>query len=92
MKICILAEGSYPYVVGGVSSWIHMLVQGMPEHQFIIYSVGAERKDKGKFKYTFPDNIIKIQEVFLDDILNLQPPTKIRAKLTAEQKESLAEL
>ncbi|TCS76225.1 GT4 family glycosyltransferase PelF [Pectinatus cerevisiiphilus] len=92
MKICILAEGSYPYVVGGVSSWIHMLVQGMPEHQFIIYSVGAERKDKGKFKYTFPDNIIKIQEVFLDDILNLQPPTKIRAKLTAKQKESLAEL
>ncbi|MBQ5733408.1 MAG: DUF3492 domain-containing protein, partial [Selenomonadaceae bacterium] len=22
MRICLLVEGSYPYVVGGVSSWI----------------------------------------------------------------------
>ncbi|PWX51741.1 hypothetical protein CYK89_15410, partial [Clostridium perfringens] len=24
MKICLIAEGSYPYVTGGVSSWIQM--------------------------------------------------------------------
>ena len=23
MKICIIAEGCYPYVVGGVSGWIN---------------------------------------------------------------------
>ncbi|MCW7999872.1 hypothetical protein CFK35_18570, partial [Clostridium sp. cpc1] len=26
MRICIIAEGSYPYVTGGVSSWIQSLV------------------------------------------------------------------
>lgn len=24
MKICIIAEGCYPYVVGGVSGWINL--------------------------------------------------------------------
>ncbi|MDQ0202900.1 GT4 family glycosyltransferase PelF [Pectinatus haikarae] len=92
MKICILTEGNYPYVVGGVSAWIHMLIQGMPEHQFIIYSIGAEEKDRGKFKYQLPDNVIKVQETFLDSILHLKAPTKVRAKLSDEQKKSLQEL
>ena len=40
MRICLLTEGSYPYVVGGVSSWCQMLIQGLPEHEFFIYSIG----------------------------------------------------
>jgi len=32
--ICLIAEGSYPYVVGGVSSWIHELIKGHPEKNF----------------------------------------------------------
>lgn len=35
MKICILCEGSYPYVVGGVSSWVQQLVKLFPEHEFL---------------------------------------------------------
>ena len=31
MRICFIAEGSYPYVVGGVSSWIHSMIQTFPE-------------------------------------------------------------
>jgi glycosyltransferase involved in cell wall biosynthesis len=62
----MIAEGCYPYVVGGVSSWIQTLITSMPEHQFILVSVNAYEKDKGKFKYTIPDNVIEIQEYFLD--------------------------
>ena len=54
MRVCLLAEGCYPYVVGGVSSWVQMLIQGMPEHEFIIYAIGAEEKNRGNFKYTLP--------------------------------------
>ena len=32
MRICLLAEGCYPYVVGGVSSWVQMLMTGLTEH------------------------------------------------------------
>ena len=31
MRICLLTEGSYTYVVGGVSSWVQMLMEGLPE-------------------------------------------------------------
>ena len=34
MRICLLTEGSYPYVVGGVSSWVQMLMEGLPEYEF----------------------------------------------------------
>ena len=27
MKICLVAEGCYPYVVGGVSGWIHSMIR-----------------------------------------------------------------
>ena len=51
MRICLLCEGSYPYVVGGVSSWVQMLMTGMPEHEFVLYCIGAEEKDRGNYKY-----------------------------------------
>src|SRR5690606_20769082 len=66
MRICLIAEGAYPYVTGGVSSWIQSLVTGMPEHEFVLYAIGAEEELRGKFKYRIPDNLVEIREVFLD--------------------------
>ena len=70
MKICMVVEGSYPYVTGGVSSWLQMLISLMPEHEFIVYSVAAEEKQRGCFKYEIPENVIEVKEVFLDSILH----------------------
>lgn len=67
MKICIVAEGSYPYIVGGVSSWIDMLMKLMPQHEFIIQTIAASREDKGKFKYELPPNLTSVSEAFLVD-------------------------
>ena len=36
MKVCIIVEGCYPYVVGGVSSWVHSLIRQFPNIEFII--------------------------------------------------------
>lgn len=92
MRICLLAEGSYPYVVGGVSSWVQMLMEGLPEHEFIIYSIGAEAKDRGKFKYKFPKNLVGIQEEFLDDILGLKAKGMKEGILGASEREALYDL
>lgn len=62
----MILEGSYPYVHGGVSSWTHQFIQAMPDVEFVIWCVGANAKDKGKFKYTLPKNVSEIYEVFLD--------------------------
>ena len=92
MRICLLTEGSYPYVVGGVSSWTQMLIKGLPEYEFVVYSIGAEEKDRGKYKYKLPDNLVNIQEEFLDDILNLKSQGMKDNILSAEAKETLYDL
>ena len=92
MRICLLTEGSYPYVVGGVSSWCQMLIEGLPEYEFFVYSIGAEAKDRGNFKYKFPANLVGIQEVFLDDILNLKSEGMKENILTGEERKVLYDL
>lgn len=68
MKICIVLEGSYPYVSGGVSTWTHLFISNFSEYEFAIISINAFKKDKGKYKYSFPDNVVEYSEIFLDDI------------------------
>lgn len=68
MKICLIAEGSYPYVTGGVSSWINQLMLNMPEHEFNIVAINPDRSRKGQYKYTLPKNLIGLQDVFLDEL------------------------
>lgn len=66
MKICLIAEGSYPYVTGGVSSWIQMLVSNMPEHEFIILAISSNDRENRTYKYKIPSNVIEIKDIYLD--------------------------
>lgn len=85
MKICLIVEGCYPYVAGGVSSWIQMLIEGLPQHEFIILTIGAEEKQRGDYKYTLPKNVARIEEHFLDESLKTKQGVK-------RNKHSLNEL
>lgn len=67
MKICFILEGCYPYVFGGVSTWVNQYILSKPEHEFILLTIGANKKDRHKFVYDIPKNVIKIQEIFLDE-------------------------
>jgi polysaccharide biosynthesis protein PelF len=92
MRICIVAEGSYPYVTGGVSSWIHSLAIHMPEHEFIILAIGADEKQRGLYRYTLPSNIVEVKEIFLNSFLNESPPRRDRVRLTPDEREALSAL
>ena len=92
MKICIIAEGSYPYVTGGVSSWIQMLISWMSEHQFIICAIGAKSEDRGKFSYKIPDNVIEVKEIFLDEALKQKGAWGKRLGIKSHEKEALEDL
>lgn len=39
MRILLTTEGTYPYFQGGVSTWAHELVTGLPEHEFVVAAV-----------------------------------------------------
>lgn len=95
MRVCIIAEGCYPYVVGGVSSWIHSIIQQFPNIEFVITSIVANRKDSGKFVYTFPENVTEVHEVYLNDVQWLsggKKNRKSRGKLKRKDFEAVRSL
>ena len=67
MKVCIICEGSYPYVAGGVSSWVQMLIKSMPETEFTILSIATDREEMSEYRYEIPQNIKKITTVYLGE-------------------------
>ncbi len=72
MIVCLIAEGSYPYVTGGVSSWIHQLIIGTPNVYFKVLSIMPSKKEKLEFKYLYPDNLMEIKTIYLDEYLDLK--------------------
>ena len=91
MRVCLVLEGSYPYVYGGVSTWMHGCIRAMPEHEFVLWVIGAKAADRGKFVYQLPANVAEVHEVFLDDALRLRggaPPVHF----TPEECAALREL
>lgn len=91
MRVCMILEGCYPYVFGGVSSWTHNYIQAMPDVEFVLWCIGAKAENRGKFKFTLPENVKEVHEVFLDDALRIKMD-RGRLMLTAEQKEAMTNL
>lgn len=68
MRVCVVVEGCYPYVVGGVSSWVHSMIQLFPNTEFVIMAIIANRSMRGKFAYELPENVTEVHELYLDDV------------------------
>lgn len=68
MRICIVAEGCYPYTVGGMSSWADSLIRSFPDQEFVILTIVANRDLRGKFMYELPENVVEVYELYLDDL------------------------
>ncbi|MBR4607542.1 MAG: GT4 family glycosyltransferase PelF [Lachnospiraceae bacterium] len=94
MKICMVAEGCYPYVVGGVSSWIHSIIKAFPEHEFLVLAILANRSYRGKFAYELPENLTQVYEVYLEDFdwLSRKTDRKRRKQLNPEEYEAVLSL
>ncbi|MGQ4913346.1 MAG: GT4 family glycosyltransferase PelF [Candidatus Asgardarchaeia archaeon] len=58
MKVCITAEGTYPITAGGVSYWIHSIIENNPDIDF--YVVAIVPTDMTTSKFEKPDNLKKI--------------------------------
>ena len=92
MRICLIAEGCYPYVAGGVSTWVQQLIQGMPEHTFVICTIGAEQSQRGRFKYELPKNVERVEENFLDEYLDAKVRKPKRLSLEPSEKRAVLDL
>jgi glycosyltransferase involved in cell wall biosynthesis len=65
--VCLIAEGTYPYISGGVSSVIAQTIQNLPELKFAIFFIGSTANLAEKPLYPIPDNVKRIEPVFLFD-------------------------
>jgi len=92
MKICIVAEGCYPYAVGGVSSWIHSMVKVFPNVEFVLLALIANRSQSGAFKYELPENLTQVYEVYLDDLDWDANDNNKKSKLTGKEVKALRSL
>lgn len=92
MKVCIVVEGCYPYVVGGVSSWVHSLIQQFPEVDFIIQTIVANRSLRGKFVYELPDNVSEVREIYLEDSEYVPSGKQQRIRLNKTEYQALRSL
>jgi glycosyltransferase involved in cell wall biosynthesis len=64
-NICLLLEGTYPYVRGGVSSWVKQLIEGMPDLKFSIVFLGGSASEYDKPAYEIPANVVHIENHYL---------------------------
>ena len=65
--ICLILEGSYPYVSGGVAQWAHDLIRNHSDLSFILVSI-LPPDEELVLKYKLPENVIDLQNIWLQDL------------------------
>ncbi|MGE0713087.1 MAG: GT4 family glycosyltransferase PelF [Planctomycetota bacterium] len=67
LDVCLIVEGTYPYVQGGVSSWVSSLIEGLSTTRFGVVHVGPSGDVAREAKYPLHDNVARFVEVFIHD-------------------------
>ena len=87
--ICLIVEGCYPHILGGVSSWVDWLMRSLPQHSFALVSVVSGTEPRAA-KYAFPPNLVRFAELDLKG-----PPPGAREssfKIDPRQAEKFADM
>jgi glycosyltransferase involved in cell wall biosynthesis len=64
--VCLIVEGCYPYVPGGVSSWVDWLMRTQPERTFCVVSIVAGHEPR-RVRFQRPHNMIDHRDLVLHD-------------------------
>jgi glycosyltransferase involved in cell wall biosynthesis len=89
VDVLLLLEGTFPYVSGGVSSWVDQIIRGFPQIRFGAIFIGSRPEDYGPMRYALPDNLIHLERVFLHE----PAPTtqdKVKAKPVSASREVMS--
>src|SRR5690606_29638464 len=84
-------EGTYPYVAGGVSSWVHEIIGGLPETTFSLLHVGPHANAYGTPRYEVPPNVTGMIEHYLhDEPLPLDPVRRQQLRADLDRRIRMA--
>ena len=65
--VCLILEGTYPYVTGGVSSWVHNLIRALPQVRFSLLTVLPSHETYRDYKYEVPENVVAVSETYIHE-------------------------
>lgn len=81
----LLLEGTFPFVSGGVSSWVQQIILGFPDIRFGAIFLGSRKQDYGPMRYALPPNLVHLETAYLYE--EEAPPPIVRAKAPAKSME-----
>jgi polysaccharide biosynthesis protein PelF len=64
--VCLLVEGAYPYVAGGVSAWVHGLIRRQPDLRFSVIAILPEPPPPVA-KYGALPNLHRLHHLYLSE-------------------------
>jgi len=77
VDICLLTEGTYPFVKGGVSSVIHQIISTHPQFTFGIVPIAWDGTSGSKVQFELPKNVVWIKPLILKEYSPARPPVSI---------------
>src|SRR6188508_1246901 len=80
--VCLIVEGGYPYILGGVASWMDALMRASPQLRFYVISIGIAAQPRVA-KYAIAENVVGITDVILDQAPAGRAPRRRDAGLIA---------
>jgi glycosyltransferase involved in cell wall biosynthesis len=92
VKICFVLEGSYPYVRGGVSTWVDSYIRSMPQHEFILWTIIDLESKQGQFAYQLPENVVAVHENCLGSSLRLRIHKNPNLKFSEAERQAIYQL
>ena len=69
LHILMIAEGTYPYHWGGVSTWCHLLLSDLPDIDFSLISIIGDPSAKPRFE--LPANVVEFRPIALWSVREL---------------------
>ena len=79
VDVLLLLEGTFPYVSGGVSSWVHQIISGFPDLRFGAIFIGSRPRDYGQMRYKLPANLVHLDLTYLFEEQDNPPVRPSRA-------------
>ena len=85
--VCIVLEGTYPYVKGGVSTWVHDLITSLPDLRFALVHVAPERGTYTRQVYSLPANVVGLTDLYCrEPLARGRDPAVLRRVAGAERR------
>jgi polysaccharide biosynthesis protein PelF len=65
LTVCLLVEGSYPYITGGVSAWVQELIESLSSVRFALLTISP--KSDQELRYALPKNVVSHRDIVVNE-------------------------